>query len=461
MSRKNPPSAIAGGEVAKVTRKLLPIAARSQPHGGLLHRRVFLQRGLTLASAVVAGTASVGKTAPATVEPDKRPADTPHPAVIDEASPPWMHKPGQPFTPYGRPSTYEKDVVRRIGANRDVPGNGVAWTPLEDLAGLLTPNGLHFERHHNGVPQIEPAQHRLLIHGMVKQALTFSMRDLERYPMQSQMLFIECGGNSNAGWHQEPIQRPLGSFHGLVSCSEWTGVPLSILLDEAGVDAKASWVVAEGADAIAMNISIPLSKLKDDCLLAIYQNGEKIRPENGYPLRLIVPGWEGVLNVKWLRRLQVTDRPVMARNETAKYTELLPSGKARQFTFFIDAKSLITSPSHGQRLAGPDIYEIRGLAWSGRGRIRKVDVSADGGKSWAEAKLQDPVLPRCFTRFRAAWQWDGKPAILKSRAIDETGYVQPERSALVAERGRNGYFHYNAIVAWEVDEDGTVSHVYA
>jgi sulfane dehydrogenase subunit SoxC len=236
---------------------------------------------------------------------------------------------------------------------------------------------------------------------------------------------------------------------------------LSILLDEAGIDPAATWILAESADAIAHVMSLPVTKAMDDCILAIYQNGEKLRPENGYPLRLIAPGWEGVLNVKWLRRIEVTNRPVMSRNETSRYTELLPNGKARQFTFIMEAKSLITSPTHGVTLPGPGFFELSGLAWSGRGRIAKVEVSADGGKSWAEAALQEPVLPRCFTRFRMGWSWDGSPAILKSRATDETGYVQPERDALVAERGRNGYFHYNAIASWEVTEDGKVTHVYA
>ncbi len=428
--------------MAPAPEDLKPIAG-----GGLLHRRVLLRRGLALASASAGlGGASSGSAA------------DPAPAL---ALPAWMRTPGQPFSGYGQPSKYEAGVTRRIGANRLVAGNGVAWTPLEDLEGMLTPSGLHFERHHNGVPEIDPAQHQLLIHGLVKQPLTFGVRELLRYPMRSQLIFIECGGNSNAGWHSEPIQRPLGSFHGMVSCSEWTGVPVSALLAEAGVDAKASWVIAEGADAIAMNVSLPLAKLQDDCIVALYQNGERLRPEHGYPMRLVAPGWEGVLNVKWLRRLQLADQPVMARNETAKYTELQPDGSARMFTFVMDAKSLITSPSHGQRLSGPDVYEIRGLAWSGRGRIAKVEVSADGGKTWAQAALQAPVLPRCLTRFRAAWKWDGKAAILKSRATDETGYVQPERNVLIQQRGSNGYFHYNAIVAWAVDEDGDVRHVYA
>lgn len=412
--------------------------------GGLLHRRALLQRGLVLASATAAGSGVA------------QAADDAGPA-----RPPWMLTPGQPFSGYGQPSKHEVALMRTIAGNRLLPGNGVSWTPLEDLEGMITPSGLHFERHHNGVPQIDPRQHRLLIHGLVKQPLQFNVADLKRYPMRSHLGFIECGGNSNAGWHPEPIQRSVGGFHGLVSCNEWTGVPVSALLNEAGLDPRASWAIAEGADAFAMNVSLPLAKLMDDALVALYQNGEPIRPEHGYPLRLVVPGWEGVLNVKWLRRLQLSAEPVMARNETAKYTELQPDGHARQFTFVMEAKSLITSPSPGLRMHGPNVYEIRGLAWSGRGRIRKVEVSADGGNSWATASLQDPVLTRCFTRFRAAWRWDGKPAVLKSRATDETGYVQPERETLVKERGLNGYFHYNAIVAWAVDAEGALTHVYA
>lgn len=417
--------------------------------GGLLHRRLLLKGGLALASATAAGSAHAGQPL------------RPGAATAELAAPPWISEPGKPFTSYGMPSPHEAGVLRSIGANRSVPGNGVSWTPLEDIEGILTPSGLHFERHHNGVPQINPDLHRLIIHGRVRRSLSFTIESLLRYPMRSHLIFLECGGNSNAGWHEEPIQRPVGSFHGLVSCSQWTGVPLAILLDEAGVDHEASWAVAEGADALLMNVSIPLSKLMDDCIVALYQNGERIRPENGYPLRLIVPGWEGVVNVKWLRRLEITTEPVMARNETAKYTELLPSGRARMFTFVMEAKSLITHPSCNQELPGPGIYEVKGLAWSGRGRIRKVEVSADGGKSWAEAALDEPVLARCFTRFRLPWSWSGAPAVLKSRATDDSGYVQPEREALVAERGRHGYFHYNAIVAWAVDEIGTVSHVYA
>ncbi len=407
-------------------------------NNGLLHRRLFFKQ-----VAATSATLAV-------------------PAIAAEnlVTPPWMQKPGLPFSNYGQPSKQVK-TIRRITANRVVAGNGSSWTPLDELEGMITPNGLHFERHHNGVPEIDAAQHQLLIHGLVKQPLKFSVENLLRYPMTSKLIFLECGGNSFSGWHQEPLQTSAGNLHGLASCSEWTGVPVSVLLNEAGIDAKASWVIAEGADAIAHNMSLPLEKLMDDAIIALYQNGERLRPENGFPMRLIVPGWEGVLNVKWLRRLEVSNQPIMSRNETSQYTELLPSGKARQFTFVMDAKSLITSPSHGYKLRAPGFYEISGLAWSGRGKIVKVEVSADGGKTWGEAALQGPVLSQCFTRFRMAWNWNGKPAILKSRATDETGYVQPERKILIEQRGRHGYFHYNAIVAWEVDDDGSIAHVYA
>ena len=410
--------------------------------GGLLDRRLFLKRGLVFSVA----TGLMGK---------------PFETVADDGRLPWMKQPGEPFSNYGRPSNHERRTIRWTMSNRMAPGNGVSWSPLHDLEGIITPSGLHFERHHNGVPQIEPQQHRLLIHGLVHRPLVFSVTDLLRYPMQSRYCFIECGGNSNAGWRSEPIQTQVGYFHGMVSCSEWTGIPLHILLAEAGVKDQGQWIIAEGADASVMNVSIPLKKALDDCIVALFQNGERIRPENGYPLRLVVPGWEGVLNVKWLRRLHVARQPTMARNETAKYTELLPSGKARQFTFVMETKSLITSPSFGNRLEQPGLYQISGLAWSGRGRISAVEVSADGGLTWAKAELQEPVLAQCFTRFRIPWLWDGGTAILKSRAIDDAGTVQPERDELVAARGRHGYFHYNAVVSWKVSNQGEIAHVYA
>ncbi len=418
---------------------------------GLLDRRLFLKHGLAFGAASAAGMLL----APAGARAGKVKAEP-----IDPARPPWMREPGAPFSLYGVPSRFEADVVRFPTANQAVSGNGVSWSPLHLLEGMITPNGLHYERHHNGIPQIDPEVHRLLIHGLVRNPLFFTIDDLLRYPMVSRICFVECGGNSNAAWNSTPSRAEAGYFHGLVSCSEWTGVPLATVLEEAGIGKQAKWLIAEGADAFAMNMSIPLEKAMDDALLALYQNGERLRPENGYPLRLILPGWEGVLNVKWLRRLKAVDRPAMTRNETARYTELLPSGKARIFTFVMEAKSLITSPSANMVLRKPGLYQITGLAWSGHGVIRKVEVSADGGRSWAEAELQAPVLPKAFTRFRIPWRWDGQPAVLKSRATDETGFVQPERDKLVAERGQHGFFHYNAIVTWQVDEDGVVNHVY-
>lgn len=412
----------------------LPVAG-----GGLLDRRLFLRAGLAFGTAAfVAAESEAGEL--------DRPA--------------WMLKPGEPLSNYGQPSEYERDIVRWVSANPAAPGNGVSWTPLHRLAGTITPSGLHFERHHNGVPHIDPSRHRLLVHGMVKNPIFLTVAQLRRYPMQTRVCFVECGGNGNAGWHEEPIQAAAGNIHGLASCSEWTGVPLSVVLEEAGLLPDARWLIAEGADAAAMNVSVPVAKALDDALLAMYQNGEPLRPENGYPLRLLLPGYEGVTNVKWLRRLEAAERPAMARNETAQYTELQPDGKARQFTFVMEAKSLITHPSPGHRLDKPGLYQISGLAWSGRGKIARVEVSADGGKSWAPAELQEPVLSKSFTRFRIPWRWDGASTVLTSRATDETGYRQPERARLIAERGRNGYFHYNAQVAWAVEADGGLRHVY-
>ena len=374
---------------------------------------------------------------------------------------PSRTSPGQPFTPYGLPVRHERAVVRRIAANRDVAGNGVGLTPLEDLEGTVTPSGLHFERHHNGVPAIDPALHQVVLHGLVRQPLVFGMAQLLRYPMQSKTLVIECSGNSNVAWHREAMQRPVGSMHGLVSCSQWTGVPLALLMEEAGVDPKASWVVIEGADGFDFSISLPLSKIREDCFLALYQNGERLRAEQGYPVRLMVPGWRGHLHVKWVHRIELTSAPRLSRNETAAYSALMPDGRARIFDFILDVKSLITAPTHGQTLPAPGPTMISGLAWSGHGAIRTVEVSVDGGKTWQPAALQQPVLAQAFARFSLAWNWNGKPAILQSRATDDRGRIQPSRAALLAARGHNNYYHFNGIVSWEVDEDGSVSHVYA
>jgi sulfane dehydrogenase subunit SoxC len=337
----------------------------------------------------------------------------------------------------------------------------VSFTPLERLHGTITPNSLHFERHHSGVPDIDPDGHRLLIHGMVRRSLTFTMDALMRYPTVTRTQFIECSGNSGTNLASAPQQAPCGVLHGLMSCSEWTGVPLSILMDEAGVDAGAAWVLAEGADAAAMSRSVPLEKIMDDAMVALYQNGERLRPENGYPMRLFLPGFEGNMSVKWLRRLKVNAEPTMTRDETSHYTDVMLDGRALILTLEMGVKSIITSPSTGLNLREPGLYEISGLAWSGQGRVARVEVSADGGRTWADAALSEPVLSKSFTRFRMAWRWNGGPAVLKSRAIDETGAVQPTRDTLVAEFGERQNYHNNGIQAWAVAEGGEVSNVFA
>ena len=371
--------------------------------------------------------------------------------------------PGAGFVGYGQPSRFEEKTVRLIPPppNPATEGVGAARTPLHLLDGIITPSGLHFERSHSGIPDIDPDQHRLVIHGLVRRPLVFTVEALHRYPMESRIAFIECGGNSQA--LNAPQALPLGvaAIHGVFSCAEWTGVKLSTLLDEAGVDPSARWLIAEGADAASMSRSIPLSKAMDDTLVCLYQNGERVRPSNGYPVRLLVPGFEGNLNVKWLRRLKLTTGPAMSKDETSKYTILLKDEKAWQFVFPMEVKSIVTRPAPGLPLKAPGFYEISGLAWSGNGSIRQVDVSADGGKSWAPAALQSPILPRAPVRFRAPWQWNGGTAILQSRATDSTGMVQPTRAAFVAERGLRGVYHYNAIASWRIDEKGEVANVYA
>jgi sulfane dehydrogenase subunit SoxC len=329
------------------------------------------------------------------------------------------------------------------------------------LYGIITPSALHFERHHAGVPEIDPNKHPLLLHGLVAEPIVYTLADLRRLPSVSRICFIECSGNSGREQEGRPGPDPQKS-HGLLSCSEWTGVPLKVLLEQAGVEPSARWVIAEGADACRMTRSIPLDKAFDDVLVAYGQNGEAVRPEQGYPLRLVVPGWEGNTNIKWLGRLQVTDQPAMTREEVAIYTDLMPDGRARRFTFVMEAKSVITKPAGGQALSGPGLHEITGLAWSGRGRITRVEVSVDSGKSWNDALLNEPVLPKALTRFLLPWQWNGQKASLQSRCTDETGYVQPTREQLINVRGTHpgpdGFDHYNGIKEWLVQPDGTVSH---
>jgi sulfane dehydrogenase subunit SoxC len=365
---------------------------------------------------------------------------------------------GEPLGPYGERSPFEKAV--RWRRESKTPETGSSFTPLHDSVGIVTPSALHYERHHSGIPTIDPAKHRLVIHGLVDRPLTLSMAEIRRLPSVTRILALECGGNSAGEWGAATgadVQRS----YGLVSGSEWTGVPLSLLLAEAGVQPRASWVIAEGADACRMMRSIPLAKALENSVLAYGQNGEAMRPAQGYPLRLINPGWEGNTNVKWLHSLKLTDQPYMARDETSKYSDLMPDGKARIFTYAMEAKSVITFPSGGQTLPTRGVYELTGLAWSGRGRIERVEITTDGGRTWVQAALQEPRLPIALTRFRLAWRFDGQDALIASRAVDETKYVQPTRAALIDARGTNSIYHYNGIKVWHVRTDGTVTNVEA
>src|SRR5215472_944422 len=420
-------------------RRLATVRLDPAAGNGLLDRRHLFGAAATAgAAALIPGTAAAGELA---VEP-------------------WMRELGSPFVGYGQPSRFEAKVVRVSGSAPGTTGTGASRTPHHLLNGTITPSGLHFERHHSGIPDIDPDAHRLLIHGLVKRPLVFTLETLARYPMVSRIAFIECGGNSGSLYQKDPVAGGVQALHGLVSCAEWTGVRLADLLDEAGVDPKAQWILAEGADAAGMSRSVPMANAVDDAMLALYQNGERVRPSNGYPLRLLLPGYEGNMNVKWLRRLKATEQPTMTKDETSKYTILLPSGTSLQFVFPMQAKSVITRPSPGMSLKGRGLYEISGLAWSGNGKITRVEVSADAGKSWAPAALQEPVLAKAVTRFRIPWHWDGGPAVLQSRATDDTGYVQPTREALIAERGTKALYHFNGIASWAVDEHGELRHVY-
>ncbi|HXI42951.1 MAG TPA: sulfite dehydrogenase [Bryobacteraceae bacterium] len=363
---------------------------------------------------------------------------------------------GKPLSAYGERSAFEKSA--RALPTTKILEVGSSYTPLAEVVGTITPSALHYERHHSGVPAIDPLEHRLLIHGMVNRPLIFTMAELRRFPSVSRICFIECAGNTHLSYG--PRDAPTVQVsHGLLSCSEWSGVRLSILLSEAGVQPAAKWILAEGADACKMQRSIPLEQAMDDIIVAYGQNGEALRPEQGYPLRLVIPGWEGNSNVKWLRRLKLVDQPYMTRDETSKYTDSMPDGTARQFTFVMEAKSVVTFPSGGQKLPGAGWYELTGLAWSGRGRIERVEVSLDGGATWQDAALSEPRLPAAVTRFRLPWRWDGKEMTVQSRATDESGYVQPTREALVAVRGPNYEYHNNGIRPWKVMADGSVTDV--
>lgn len=364
--------------------------------------------------------------------------------------------------PYGMPSKYEANLQRREspGLTR-VSAASVSFAPLQGLFGIITPSGLHFERHHQGWQDIDPSTHRFMINGLVKNPKVYTMDDLMRLPSVSRMHFIECGANTAMEWGNVAV--PTVQYtHGMLSCSEFTGVPLSILLEDCGYDKKnGKFVLAEGGDGSSMTRTISIERALDDVLVVWGMNGEMLRPENGYPLRLVAPGVQGVSSVKWLRRIEVGDQPYGAKDESIHYIDAMPGGMYRQYTSVQECKSVITTPSGGQVLVEQGFFNISGLAWSGRGKIKRVDVSVDGGRNWRTARLESPVLPKCLTRFNIDWVWDGSPAILQSRAIDETGYVQPKINELREVRGTKSIYHNNAIQSWKVAESGELSNVQA
>jgi sulfane dehydrogenase subunit SoxC len=419
---------------------------------GLINRRALLGQGFAIAGAGAAATVTG-----AAAEPLK--------------DNPWSLEFGGTTPALQTPSKFEKAVTRTLSNPKDEFRNSHARTPHHLINGTVTPNSLHFSINHAGIPDIDPEQHKLVIHGLVRQPLEFTLEKLSRYPLTTRMAFVECAGNSAPMFSSEPMQTTAQAIHGLVSNSEWTGVKLSTLLDEAGIDPKAKWLVCEGADAHMLDRSVPVKKAYDDALIAIYQNGERLMPGNGYPMRLLLPGYQGNMNVKFLRRIKAVYQPEMTFFETKNYSQVLPGGKTWRFHFLMEVKSFITHPSFGHQLKEPGFHAISGVAYSGTGRISRVMVSADGGKSWGEAALQGPIHPQAFTRFVMPWRWDGQPAILMSRAWDEAGNAQPLRAEFVAARGQTKQpvtnplifpnQHYNSLTSWGVDSKGEIKHVYA
>jgi len=416
-------------------------------------RRDFIRNAFAAAASGVAVSTAMGQSAAAMGDGD--------PAILKLPS--HSTALGQPVAAdgYGKPSKYETNVQRRQSPGlTQTRQASVSFAPLQSLFGIVTPSGLHFERHHQGWWDIDPSQHRLMVNGMVKAAKVFTMDEIMRLPSVSRFHFIECGANTGMEWGNVAV--PTVQYtHGMLSCSEFTGVPLIKLLELAGADFKnGRFVLAEGADGSSMTRTIPMELIESGEVLVAYgQNGEMLRPEQGYPLRLVVPGVQGVSWVKYLRRIEVGDQPWGAKDEAVHYVDLMPDGKHRQYSSIQECKSVVTTPSGGQMLLDKGFYNITGLAWTGRGKVQRVDVSVDGGRNWRTARLESPVLSKCLTRFNIDWVWDGQPAIIQSRAMDDTGYVQPSYQQLRAARGTRSIYHNNAIQSWSVQANGEVINV--
>jgi sulfane dehydrogenase subunit SoxC len=404
------------------------------------------RRTLISGAAVAAGGALLANLTPADAQ-QATPAVPPPPAVLPDPS----KAPGGPTTAVGARSPFVNPKRAPVGEI-----TGTTYTPLQDLAGTITPSDLHFARIHAGIPVIDPAKHTLVIHGLVDRPMSFTVADLKRFPAVTRTYFVECAGNGRSAYRSPKPEMTPQQIDGMVANSEWTGIPLSTLFREVGAKSDAKWFLAEGGDACLLARSIPMSKGRDDAMIAFAQNGEPIRPEQGYPIRLLLPGWEGNTNVKWLRRIELGTEPFMTRWETSKYTDPILGGKARIFSFEMDAKSIITSPSYPEKITR-GWWPISGLAWSGRGRITRVDVSVDGGKTWAEAQMMSTAHAKAQTRFEYMWEWTGNEHLLMSRAVDETGYVQPSMAQLKTARGPGTDYHFNGIRGWRVARDGAVT----
>ena len=421
-------------------------------------RRSFLRKSVAVAGgAVMAGTVAGRAVAePLAIPPTNK-----------------MLGRGVVSVPYGMPSKFEAHVVRR-NVEWLTPDTiaSISFTPLQDLNGIITPAGLHFERYHGGAVDIDPSTHRLVVHGLVDKPMIFTIEDLKRMPQTSGVWFMECPANGGMEWRGVQMDS-LQVTHGMISCSEWVGVSLLDLMKAVGVKKEATWFYGEGADGSALQRSIPLPGAKDqfgkpipdadkiykDVIIAYAQNGEALRPENGYPIRIVVPGCEANLSIKHLRRIKFVNKPLVTYQETRHYTDGMPDGRFRQYTLINETNSVVTFPCPDKNLSSKGAYEIRGLAWSGRGKVKAVDVSVDGGKTWKEAKLVDPVYSKCLTRFTFPWEWDGKEALVMSRAMDETGYVQPTLRQLRQERGTNSIYHKNSIQTWKITANGEVKNV--
>ena len=416
-------------------------------------RRDFFKKAAGLGVGAIAAASAV--------TPVKMRADDP--AIVNEAE--WGVKLGKPVNkiPYGMPSPYEHNVVRR---NTKILASGdwyasIAMCPIQDLSGIITPNGLFFTRTHGGVAQIDPNKYRLMIHGLVDKPLVLTLDELKRYPRVSRIHFIECPANGGPEW-RGPQFNSIQFAKGMMSCAEWTGVYIKDIIKDLGLKPTAKWMLAEGSDNSEMARSVPIDKVLDDAMLVYAQNGEALRPEQGYPVRLLLPGWEGNLCVKWVKRLEFSSEPFFAKEESAKYTALKPNGKAIQHFYPLEVNSVITSPCPEKPwtdLKKGDIVEIEGLAWSGQGTIKGVDITFDGGKNWVKASLKGLVLPRAWTRFSYIYKWAGKEILLASRAYDDAGGVQPTIDEEVAAVGVESVYHRNSIQTWKVTAKGKVFNV--